>query len=422
MGYVGGKISKPVSIYDVQRALGTSETDLGSLCAHDNLNMWAKYKPIITDSTDTNKIDAVTLTQRANANYGISDIPMWNRIDYMLPFIFGDRNGHAPTVGDKNVYWSYRKPYGKGHGSPGDTDYKGDAPFRLTDFADPSSSNGYFQGAERPFTGIQATEYTYDSQGYFRINYGMGAQDNLTIKLNELNFGQQFSWGSMYFGVALCKVNNGQLSSNYYVTTQYESGSQGITDYNMNQTPTMGFWVNIYNNSLPDGVYKIYPIISSNIYHFASSQFGSSVKSICLLDPNDGGDTISIGTPVFELLLSMFRLYRKSLDLQFIYGELDIVNLNAVSTHYTALLEIFNASGSLIASRTFRPSAAISGGGGNVVLDLKTRWQQSSAAFDVLNDNNIQHADTARVTVTPTDSGLTNPQSTTMVCVVGDRS
>lgn len=39
-------ITAPVSIYDVQQALNTTEKDLGKLCRHDNINMWAKYKPV----------------------------------------------------------------------------------------------------------------------------------------------------------------------------------------------------------------------------------------------------------------------------------------------------------------------------------------------------------------------------------------
>lgn len=47
MGYSSGKISAPVGIYDIQCALGTNECDLGSLCKHVGINMWAKYKPVV---------------------------------------------------------------------------------------------------------------------------------------------------------------------------------------------------------------------------------------------------------------------------------------------------------------------------------------------------------------------------------------
>ena len=40
------KITAPVSIYDVQQALGTSHSDVRSLCESGNVNKWSKYKPV----------------------------------------------------------------------------------------------------------------------------------------------------------------------------------------------------------------------------------------------------------------------------------------------------------------------------------------------------------------------------------------
>ena len=45
MAYSDGIITEPVSIYDVQRALGVSVTDLGTLCKHPNLRLMSRYKP-----------------------------------------------------------------------------------------------------------------------------------------------------------------------------------------------------------------------------------------------------------------------------------------------------------------------------------------------------------------------------------------
>ena len=47
MGYSNGIITAPVSIYDVQRALGiVGGGDLGTLIRDGNINMFAKYKPV----------------------------------------------------------------------------------------------------------------------------------------------------------------------------------------------------------------------------------------------------------------------------------------------------------------------------------------------------------------------------------------
>ena len=48
-----GTITAPVSIRDIQRALGTSIPDLGRLCRHSKINMWAKYKPVKKAMIDT---------------------------------------------------------------------------------------------------------------------------------------------------------------------------------------------------------------------------------------------------------------------------------------------------------------------------------------------------------------------------------
>lgn len=55
-----GTITAPVSIRDIQRALGTSIPDLGRLCRHSKINMWAKYKPVkkaMIDTTEQLKSD-----------------------------------------------------------------------------------------------------------------------------------------------------------------------------------------------------------------------------------------------------------------------------------------------------------------------------------------------------------------------------
>jgi len=46
-------VSAPVSIYDVQRALGKSSGDLGTLCQSSSINQWSKYKPVSKNKIDT---------------------------------------------------------------------------------------------------------------------------------------------------------------------------------------------------------------------------------------------------------------------------------------------------------------------------------------------------------------------------------
>ena len=46
MSYSNGKVSAPVSVYDVQRALGDNSASVKNLCVSDAVNMWSKVKPV----------------------------------------------------------------------------------------------------------------------------------------------------------------------------------------------------------------------------------------------------------------------------------------------------------------------------------------------------------------------------------------
>ena len=72
MSVNNGIISEPVSLpYDIQRALGVGEIDLGSLCRHSKVNKWAMFKP-----EKLNPIDNITLAQRKANYFGLT--PMEN--------------------------------------------------------------------------------------------------------------------------------------------------------------------------------------------------------------------------------------------------------------------------------------------------------------------------------------------------------
>lgn len=46
-----GKITAPVNFKaDVATVLGTSNTTESALCTNANINMWAKYKPVVLNS------------------------------------------------------------------------------------------------------------------------------------------------------------------------------------------------------------------------------------------------------------------------------------------------------------------------------------------------------------------------------------
>ena len=126
MSVNNGIISEPVSLpYDIQRALGVGEIDLGSLCRHSKVNKWAMFKP-----EKLNPIDNITLAQRKANYFGLT--PMENAKARRTMFGYGGTD--AQNVGDSgftvndivaaNQEWPYQKPTG------GST-----SPYRQTDFA-----------------------------------------------------------------------------------------------------------------------------------------------------------------------------------------------------------------------------------------------------------------------------------------------
>jgi len=105
--YIDSSVTPPlgVSVYDVQRALGTNKIDVGSLCLRPNINMWARYKPIKYAS-----VQQLTSAQWTEKRYGVGR-------STSLPLI--DNNGRL-----NHDVWNYDKPTGGAS-----------SPYRLTDFA-----------------------------------------------------------------------------------------------------------------------------------------------------------------------------------------------------------------------------------------------------------------------------------------------
>lgn len=84
MAYGNNVVTAPVSFGDVNRALGSSHTDLASLCTDAHIKYWAKFKPV-----DYNKVAPLTDAERASVNYGLINIPTWSNINKMANFWLG---------------------------------------------------------------------------------------------------------------------------------------------------------------------------------------------------------------------------------------------------------------------------------------------------------------------------------------------
>jgi hypothetical protein len=233
MAYSSGKISAPVSIYDIQQALGVSETDLGSLCKHANINMWAKYKPVIRasviDTTGQLKSDK---TWKPINDYGgtpgIGSVA-WYRSDAgnfgITPKAFSIGSGDSRTINALNNLaavvkastdglngWIYTRPNGTIS-----------EPFRQIDF------NRYYDTAPRPVVraSISANNIYASDTGGWQISLDiMGSayndvNDNIDAR-DYLRLGDVMTNNyHCYLGIAIFKKD----SNNNYQAMAWCTGN-----------------------------------------------------------------------------------------------------------------------------------------------------------------------------------------------------
>lgn len=125
MAYNNGIITAPVSIYDVQRALGSGSNYLGTLCQNLNINKWAWFKPIRTSN-----IGLLNESMRQSARYGLFFRENTDA-ENLLKGTVAINETNFDKAASSNYEWSYIRPTG-GLSSP----------YRLTDFACEDASLG----------------------------------------------------------------------------------------------------------------------------------------------------------------------------------------------------------------------------------------------------------------------------------------
>lgn len=103
----GNKIEAPVSPWEVSKVLGIRSGDVGTVCTSTRINPWAKYKPV-----NHTKFTVLTDDERAEAQYGITNIPLFGSQIDMARFVApadGD-TPPAPLTGTASKYWAYELP------------------------------------------------------------------------------------------------------------------------------------------------------------------------------------------------------------------------------------------------------------------------------------------------------------------------
>ena len=219
MPYSNGLITPPVSMSDVQTAIGFPSTDLGQLCRGSNINMWAKFKPVIkavidinsqlnSDKTWKSDLDLTDPWWKAtNGDYGltytvynigIGSSDMANTLTTLGRAIDGQLNG-----------WAYAKPTGGAS-----------SPYRLTDF------NYHNTKAPRPInvmggsgnvTGTTNSDWEYSLQ-FMQPNPSTPIHArNYLLPTDITNF-------SLFPGMVIYKKN----SSNQYEAMAWTTGFSWI--------------------------------------------------------------------------------------------------------------------------------------------------------------------------------------------------
>ena len=188
MSYSNGIITAPVSIYDVQRALGSSSPDLGTLCKHSNVNMWAKYKPFRNTTPEL-----MSEQDRRNARFGLNPAILASG-SHFNKLAWDCVCGVIKAANNKGGLWEYLKPRGTAY-----TEY-----YRLADFVNVTNqTNGYNHIASIPITvGVLATSISKNGDTY-ELNTAVSS--NLDVVLTA-------SGGAN--NIALWEMLQNDLSSN----------------------------------------------------------------------------------------------------------------------------------------------------------------------------------------------------------------
>lgn len=230
-----GIITAPVSMYDVQQVLGESSTDLATLCLSNNINMWAKYKPVILNTIGHNDANWWKGTF-GNCGIRMVNIRTTNRADIPSLYTNDQKNG-----------WEYEKPMG-GINSP----------YRLGDFV------GYNHYAIPPVSDFGGTTTIYKGDTCsFSIGYNAGG--NSSLALTDITaLGTDFA--DMYFGVLVKGKETLCLTAD---STLGDGGS----------------YVSFNSSNLSGESYMVYPFLAVSPITIGSAESINEYYSLPIISP-----------------------------------------------------------------------------------------------------------------------------------------
>lgn len=110
MAYNNGRITFPVSIEDVRRAIGVASNDVATLCKHTNITPWARFRPFPCSQAANNKPGLLTPSQRMQERYGIEPpVDMFTADDQQA------YTNYANSIAKYGEYYIKIRPWGDTH-------------------------------------------------------------------------------------------------------------------------------------------------------------------------------------------------------------------------------------------------------------------------------------------------------------------
>jgi hypothetical protein len=228
MGYNSGtkKITAPVGIADVQHALGDASTDVGSLCKSANINMWAKYKPVVKNLINTYPQLKSDLTWKningsgglgtdawfmaTAGNFGLTPLAVSYSTDDNRMLTALNTLANEKIDGGLNG-WTYTRPSG---GSS--------SPYRLIDF------NGYYADAPEPVksvSGMPIVTASSSSSWSYSVQMMGSAINDVTGDIDARDYLlASDAIGTCYIGIAIFKMYQGTYQAMAWSTDNYWTG------------------------------------------------------------------------------------------------------------------------------------------------------------------------------------------------------
>lgn len=259
MGYNNGFISAPVSIYDVQKTLGASSSDLGTLCRSAYVNKWAKYKPVPNGIINTTPQLNSDKTWKKTGN----DQATWwkgHANNCGLSYTSQTSIGNVKTnIDAKRVVWSRIIPTGN---------YA--EPYRLLDF------NEYNHRAFPPTYALAVSDAQMKTGETMRVQVATSTDDGYCIKFSHVGV-----FNNYYYTIAVYDKTNDSLSFVY-------SDTKKVGDYSDAESVEFEIPYNNgttgYQNMMTQGhSYKAYLFLSSVRYKTVTTslQSGTYVPLPC---------------------------------------------------------------------------------------------------------------------------------------------